>query len=273
MNALLAVSPIYHALLRVSKRKKERDLCRWLPNKIPTAHSSFSCITLHPCVHFFGGAAPRSPQFSMNEFGMLTEIITEVNSHEGSLEAGSGGAGGGFNPLGVAAGIGGGPAGAQYRYLGSDQERTRLSGDGQMGDWLGWCLYGMAWRAGVGSFGGGLCRNTMLRAVNQALIETRRYFERCCYIQAIFYEVQVVLRDFQKRRMLPLVACASRAIGFRRGNPLRLCERGREVEIESVESGVTYEVKGCLSNVSREIHKGVRVVCFYCHLLFSFLLQ
>lgn len=56
---------------------------------------------------------------------MLAEIITEVDSHEGSFEIGSGGAGGGYNPLGVAAGGGGVPAGAQYRYLGSGQEGNR----------------------------------------------------------------------------------------------------------------------------------------------------
>lgn len=65
---------------------------------------------------------------------MLAEVITETDGHEGSFETGSGGAGGGHNPLGVAAGGSGGPAGAQYRYLGSGQEGTRPSAGEQIDD-------------------------------------------------------------------------------------------------------------------------------------------
>lgn len=68
---------------------------------------------------------------------MLAEVITEADGNEGSFETGSGGAGGGHNSLGVAAVGGGGPAGAQYRYLGSGQDGTRPSAGEQMDlDWM-----------------------------------------------------------------------------------------------------------------------------------------
>lgn len=61
-------------------------------------------------------AIRSSPKLSMNEFGMLAEVISENDAHEGSFEAGSGGAGQGYNSLagvggGAGAGGGGGPAG------------------------------------------------------------------------------------------------------------------------------------------------------------------
>lgn len=79
---------------------------------------------------------------------MLAEVITEVDGQEGSFETGSGGAGQGYNPLGVAgAGGGGGPAGAQYRYLGGGQEGTRPSAGVQKekNGLDGVCLAWQAW--------------------------------------------------------------------------------------------------------------------------------
>lgn len=74
-------------------------------------------------------AATRPTQLSMNEFGMLSEVITGADGQEEGFEAGSGGAGQSYNPLAGTGGGGGsgGPAGGQYRYHGTPQEGVRAS--------------------------------------------------------------------------------------------------------------------------------------------------
>lgn len=87
-------------------------------------------MLLSHAFYISGAAGPRSAKLSMNEFGMLAEVITEVGGQEGSFDIATGGAGQGYNPLGGGAGSGGpsGAGSAPYRYHGTAQEGTRSSG-------------------------------------------------------------------------------------------------------------------------------------------------
>lgn len=79
------------------------------------------------------GTAGRASQLSMNEFGMLAEVVGDADGHDGSFEAGSaGGMSQGYAPHAAGAGGGGsgGGGGAAYRYHGTSQEGARsLAGE------------------------------------------------------------------------------------------------------------------------------------------------